>query len=46
MFPENTSGYYLIVRYYVPTPRLNVNTAKDIIYKGTKLEDRFKSVKF
>jgi len=44
--PVLESGYYIIARYYGPTPRLNGNTAKDIIYNGTTLEDRFKAVKF
>ncbi len=39
-------GYYLIFRYYGPTARLNGNTAKDIIYKGTPLEKKFETVKF
>ena len=38
--------YYLIARYYGPTWRLNGNTAKDIIYDGTALEDRFETVQF
>jgi len=29
-----------------PTSRLNGNTAKDIICKGTKLEKRFETVRF
>ncbi len=44
--PVTDSGYYLIFRYYAPTRRLNGNTAKDIIYSGTRLEKRFKTVKF
>jgi hypothetical protein len=44
--PVREDGYYLIARYYGPTPRLNGNTAKDIVYAGTPLEERFKSVKF
>lgn len=44
--PVTESGYYLIVRYYGPTARLNGNTAKDILYKGTALEEKFKTVKF
>jgi hypothetical protein len=44
--PVMESGYYLIFRYYGPTPRLNGNTAKDIIYGGTPLEAKFKTVKF
>jgi hypothetical protein len=44
--PVTDAGYYLIARYYGPTKALNGNTAKDIIYKGTKLEQRFETVKF
>ena len=44
--PVLQTGYYLIFRYYGPTPQLNGNTAKDILYKGTPLEKRFKTVKF
>ena len=41
-----TDGYYLIFRYYGPSARLNGNTAKDIIYKGTPLAAKFETVKF
>jgi hypothetical protein len=44
--PVMESGYYIIFRYYGPTPRLNGNTAKDIIFKGTPLEEKFKTVEF
>ncbi|MBW1939231.1 MAG: DUF1254 domain-containing protein [Deltaproteobacteria bacterium] len=44
--PVMDSGYYILARYYGPTKRLNGNTAKDIIYGGTKLEKKFKTVKF
>lgn len=44
--PVKDSPYYIIARYYGPTSRLNGNTAKDIIYKGTSLEKKFKTVKF
>lgn len=44
--PVLDSGYYLVVRYYGPTSKLNDRTAKDILYKGTKLEEVFKTVKF
>ena len=44
--PVLESGYYFIARYYGPTPRLNGNTAHDIVYKDTKFEDMFKAVKF
>ncbi len=44
--PVTDGGYYLIARYYGPTPRLNGKTAKDIIYGGTPLAAKFKTVKF
>ena len=44
--PVTDGGYYLIFRYYGPTAKLNGNTAKDIIYKGTPLEKRFETVTF
>ena len=44
--PVTEEGYYLIFRYYGPTARLNGNTAKDIIYKGTALEKKFETVRF
>jgi hypothetical protein len=44
--PVAEDGYYLIARYYGPTSRLNGHTAKDIIYGGTKLEEKFETVKF
>jgi len=44
--PVMDGGYYILARYYGPTSRLNGNTAKDIIYKGTPLERKFKTVKF
>jgi len=44
--PVLDSGYYLVVRYYGPTSKLNGRTAKDILYKGTNLEEIFKTVKF
>jgi len=44
--PVLDSGYYLVVRYYGPTSKLNGRTAKDILYKGTELEEIFKTVKF
>lgn len=44
--PVLDSGYYFIARYYGPTPRLNGNTAQDIVYKNTDLEDKIKAVKF
>jgi len=44
--PVIDTGYYFISRYYGPTSRLNGNTAHDIVYKGTDLEDMFKAVKF
>ena len=44
--PVKKDGYYFVVRYYGPTSKMNGQTAKDIIYKGTPLEKRFESVKF
>ncbi|NIV16973.1 MAG: DUF1254 domain-containing protein [Woeseiaceae bacterium] len=44
--PVTNDGYYWLARYYGPTPRLNGNTAKDIIYGGTPLEEKFATVKF
>ncbi len=44
--PVSDAGYYIICRYYGPTKRLNGNTAVDILYKGTKLGEKFKAVKF
>ncbi len=44
--PVTKKGYYVLARYYGPTKRLNGNTAKDIIYGGTKLEKKFETVKF
>ena len=44
--PVTDAGYYLIARYYGPTSRLNGNTAKDIMYAGTALEEKFATVKF
>ncbi len=41
-----TDGYYVINRYYGPTPRLNGNTVHDILFKGTKLESTFTATKF
>ena len=44
--PVKDSGYYVLARYYGPSSNLNGNTAKDVLYKGTKLESRFKSITF
>ena len=44
--PVKDDGYYWLARYYGPTPRLNGNTAKDIIYGGTEFENKFATVKF
>ena len=44
--PVTEGGYYILARYYGPSPRLNGNTAKDIIYKGTPLEKKFETVQF
>ena len=41
-----TDEYYIIARYYGPTPRLNGNTAHDIVYRGTNLESLFKPSTF
>ena len=44
--PVTQDGYYWLARYYGPTSRLNGNTAKDLIYNGTSLEQRFSTVQF
>lgn len=44
--PVTDDGYYWLARYYGPTPSLNGNTAKDIVYGGTDLESRFATVNF
>ena len=44
--PVAEGGYYWLARYYGPTSRLNGNTAKDIIYGETALEERFSTVQF
>ena len=44
--PVKSDGYYWLARYYGPRPRLNGNTAKDIVYGGTALEKKFETVKF
>lgn len=44
--PVIDNGYYFIVRYYGPTPRLNGNTAHEIVYKGTPFEGKFKGIEF
>jgi len=44
--PVTEGGYYMIWRYYGPSERLNGNTAKDIVYKGTPLEEKFETVQF
>lgn len=44
--PVTAEGYYILARYYGPTAKLNGNTAKDIIYKGTPLEKKFETVQF
>ncbi len=44
--PVKDEGYYILVRYYGPTAELNGRTAKDIMFKGTKLQEKFKTVKF
>lgn len=44
--PVLEGGYYILARYYGPASSLNGNTAKDILFKGTKLEEKFKTVQF
>ncbi len=44
--PVTSDGYYWVARYYGPTPRMNGKTAKDIIYGGTPLAEKFATVKF
>ena len=44
--PVKDTGYYLIARYYGPNPNINGKTATDLVYKGTKLEEKFKAVQF
>ena len=44
--PVKDSGYYVLARYYGPTSRINGKTAKDILYGGTPLQDKFNTVKF
>jgi hypothetical protein len=44
--PVSDDGYYLVFRYYGPTKALNGNTAKDMVYGGTKLAKKFATVKF
>ena len=44
--PVTASSYYWLARYYGPAPSLNGNTAKDIIYGGSPLEERFSTVQF
>jgi hypothetical protein len=41
-----TGPYYFISRYYGPNSKMNGKTVHDILYKGTKLEDKFKAEKF
>jgi len=41
-----TDPYYVIARYYGPNSNMNGKTAHDIIFKGTKLETKFKVHKF
>ena len=38
--------YYFISRYYGPNSKMNGNTVHDILFKGTKLESKFKATKF
>ncbi|MHA2315416.1 MAG: DUF1214 domain-containing protein, partial [Candidatus Hermodarchaeia archaeon] len=41
-----TGPYYFISRYYGPASKLNGNTVHDVLFKGTKLESKFKATKF
>lgn len=41
-----TDDYNIISRYYGPNAKMNGNTVHDILFKGTKLEDKFKATKF
>jgi hypothetical protein len=41
-----TGPYYFISRYYGPNSRMNGKTVHDIVFKGTKLESKFKATKF
>jgi hypothetical protein len=41
-----TDGYYFISRYYGPNSQMNGKTVHDILFKGTKLADKFKATKF
>ena len=44
--PVIDTDYYAIARYYGPTTNLNGNTAADIVYTGTPVEQKFKAVRF
>ena len=44
--PVTEGGYYIMLRYYGPSPALNGNTMFDIAYKGSSLEEKFKPVQF
>ncbi len=44
--PVKDSGYYILIRYCGPTSLINGSTAKDLLYIGTPLEKKFKTVKF
>ena len=44
--PVLDSGYYFISRYYGPNSKMNGKTVHDILYKGTKLESKFKATKY
>ncbi|UCG79624.1 MAG: hypothetical protein JSV60_06450, partial [Desulfobacterales bacterium] len=41
-----TGPYYFISRYYGPASKLNGNTVHDVLFKGTKLQSKFKATKF
>jgi len=44
--PVTAGGYYNIFRYYSPTKELHGQSAKDLIYRGSKLEKLMKSPQF
>ena len=41
-----TDDYYFISRYYGPNANMNGKTVHDILFKGTKLEDKFRATKY
>ena len=44
--PVAERGYDWLARYYGPTSGLSGNPAKDAMYSGTALEERFSTVQF